>query len=127
MKTEQQIETEIINYLNSLPFIKAWKQPRGQPSYSRRHTVRHSGQGVSDIICNYSYLNICWVIYFEVKKDKKQKPRDSQVRFGEEIKEMGGFWLITTSVEETAEHLAWVESQIKLKCFLIKAGDTDGA
>jgi hypothetical protein len=122
MKSEREIETEIINYLNSLPYCEAFKFPRGG-TWTRKHTIRHSGQGVSDIICNYSYLNICWVIYFEVKKDQKQKPRESQIVFGERIKKMGGFWLVTTSVAEAAEQLAWVESQIKLKCFLIKAGD----
>lgn len=126
MKLEREIETEIITWLNKQPDCYAFKFPRGQLGWTRKNTVRHSGQGVSDIICNYSYQNICWVIYFEVKKDKKQKPRESQTAFGERIKNMGGYWLITTSVDETREHLEWVESQIKLKCFLMKSEEYTG-
>lgn len=126
MKSEQEIETEIVDFLNSQPHTFAFKFPRGQPSYTRRHTVRHSGNGVSDIICNYSYLNILWVLYFEVKRDKKQKARESQILFGNTIKKMGGYWFITTSVEEAQEQLNWVQQQISLKCFLINSGDLSG-
>ena len=100
--TEQQIETDILNWLNKQPNFFAFKFPRGQKSYSRRNTVRHSGNGVADIILNIAMGGIMLTVYIEVKKPGG-KLRKSQIEFSERIKNMGGTYLVLHSVGELEE------------------------
>jgi hypothetical protein len=101
-QTEQQIETDVINWLNSQPNVFAFKFPRGQKSATRRNTVRHSGNGVSDIICNIEIAAILFTVYIEVKRPGG-KLRESQVEFSKRIKDMGGSYLVIHSVGELKE------------------------
>ncbi len=103
-QTEQQIETEIINWLNKQPNFFAFKFPRGQKSATRRNTVRHSGNGVSDIILNIAMGGIMLTAYIEVKKPGG-KLRKSQIEFCQRIENMGGAYLVLHSVGELEERI----------------------
>lgn len=118
-QTEQQIETEIINWLNEHPNYLAFKFPRGQKSVSRRNTVRHSGNGVSDIILNIAMGGIMMTIYIEVKKPNG-KLRESQIEFSERIKNMGGSYLVVHSLGEVKEQLPGLITRIETAILISK-------
>jgi hypothetical protein len=111
MQSEQDIETECIDWLNSNSRILAFKFPRGQKARTRRNTIRHSGNGVSDIICNYSSFGICWVVYLEVKA-KRGKLRESQEIFRDRVREQSGFFYVVRSVEDCMEALMDVDLRV---------------
>ena len=111
MQSEQDIETECIDWLNSNASRFGFKFPRGQKSRTRKNTVRHSGNGVADIILNYSSFGICWVVYLEVKT-KRGKLRESQELFRDRVKEQGGFYYVVRSVEDCMQALMDVDQAI---------------
>jgi len=118
-QTEQQIETDVINWLNSQPNIFAFKFPRGQKSATRRNTVRHSGNGVSDIICNIEIAAILFTVFIEIKKPGG-KLRKSQIEFSERIKNMGGAYVVLHSVCEAQECLPRIYSDIEKRVLISK-------
>lgn len=118
-QTEQQIETEVINWLNSKENCFAFKFPRGQKSATRRNTVRHSGNGVSDIICNVEIAGILFTVYIEVKKPGG-KLRKSQHEFSERIKNMGGTYLVIHSVGELEECFSGILQEIERRVLISK-------
>jgi hypothetical protein len=104
MQTEQEIETAIITWLNEQPDTLAFKFPRGQKSHTRRNTVRHSGNGVADIILNKRICDILFTAYIEVKKPGG-KLRKSQIEFMERLQNLGGTYVVVRSVFEVKEFL----------------------
>ncbi len=108
MQTEQEIETAIITWLNKQPDCMAFKFPRGQKSTTRRHTVRHSGNGVSDIILNKRIYDILYTAYIEVKKPGGRL-RKSQIEFMERIQNMGGVYVVVYSLDQAKEFYSTVD------------------
>ena len=102
MASEQEIETNILNELEDMHGIVAFKFPRGQKSFSRRNTVRYSGNGVADIIVNIAHAGMCFVIYLEVKA-KTGRLRKSQINFRDEIMSIYGLYYLVRSVQDALD------------------------
>lgn len=118
-QTEQQIETQVINWLNSKDNVFAFKFPRGQKAATRRNTVRHSGNGVSDIICNIEIAGILFTVFIEVKKPGG-KLRDSQIEFSKRIQNMGGTYLVIHSLGEIEERFPGICDDIERSVLISK-------
>jgi len=102
MQSEQAIETAIINALNAKKDLFCFKFPRGQKSFSRKNTVMGSGSGVSDIIVNLHYSELCFVVYLEVKT-KTGILRESQKLFKNKVESFGGLYYLVRSVEDAED------------------------
>ena len=118
-QTEQQIETDVINWLNARDDCFAFKFPRGQKAATRRNTVRHSGNGVSDIICNIEIAGILFTVYIEVKRPGG-KLRESQIGFRDRIEKMGGSYLVVDSVHSLEERFPGLLESIEERVLISK-------
>lgn len=111
LKSELELENEVLRWLNDQPNYFAFKFPRGQKSFSRKNTVKHSGDGVADIICNISINHFVFVVYLECKTIKGSL-RASQKEFRDMIRSVGGYYSVIRSLEDVRNYLEHVEKDI---------------
>lgn len=94
LKTETEIQKEIIDYLKSIGF-DVYRMNSGRKGGITLHTP-----GTPDLMAQRNGLTI-WI---EVKQPGK-KPTKIQLKRHKEITENGFIVIVATSVEETQKHL----------------------
>jgi hypothetical protein len=81
--------------------------------------VRHSGNGVSDIILNIAMGGIMLTVYVEVKKPGG-KLRESQIEFSKRIENMGGTYISVSSLCEIQESIPGIIERIETSVLIAK-------